>query len=72
MIVDDAILLLGNVCDAGESEPIDGLVEEVVDNHVSVFDSDNVVFNGSMVLEGEGMAVVIRTADATLIGEQIF
>lgn len=35
----------------------------------SVFDAHNVAFNGSFCLDGEGLGVVIRTGDFTMIGQ---
>ena len=52
----------------GESEPIDYQVDAVATG-VNIFDSHNIIFNGSLCIEGEGIAVVIRTASDTVIGQ---
>jgi sodium/potassium-transporting ATPase subunit alpha len=49
----------------GESEPSD-YTSDAVDSNVSVFDSQNIAFNGSFVIEGEGIGVVIRTGSKTV------
>jgi sodium/potassium-transporting ATPase subunit alpha len=52
----------------GESEPIDYQVEEVPPN-INIFEAHNIILNGSLVIEGEGVGVVIRTGTATVIGQ---
>lgn len=52
----------------GESEPMEYTVEAAAP-HISLFDAHNVAFNGSLCLDGEGLGVVIRTADNTVIGQ---
>lgn len=52
----------------GESEPMEYTTEAAAP-HVSLFDAYNVAFNGSLCLDGEGLGVVIRTADNTVIGQ---
>lgn len=52
----------------GESEPVDYTVEAAAP-HVALFDAHNVAFNGSLCLDGEGLGLVIRTADETVIGQ---
>ncbi|GMT28804.1 hypothetical protein PFISCL1PPCAC_20101, partial [Pristionchus fissidentatus] len=41
---------------------------EAVATHISVFDSNNVVFKGSYCTEGEGIAIVLKTAKFTVLG----
>jgi sodium/potassium-transporting ATPase subunit alpha len=49
----------------GEPEPIE-FSSDPVDQHVTVFESQNVAFNGSFCVDGEAIAVVIRTAQDTV------
>ncbi|KAK0412529.1 hypothetical protein QR680_006267 [Steinernema hermaphroditum] len=52
----------------GESEPIE-YTTEPANPSVDVFDSCNVGFNGSFCVDGEGVGVVIKTGDKTVIGQ---
>ncbi len=49
----------------GEAEPIEFSDKPVPDN-VSVFESRNVAFNGSFCVDGDAIALVIRTGDNTV------
>lgn len=49
----------------GEAEPID-YQSEPVQEGVSVFDSRNIAFNGSLAVDGEGIAIVIKTGQNTV------
>ena len=49
----------------GESEPVNSTVLSVDDNPL---ESRNIIFNGSLVVGGGCLAVVIRTGDDTLMG----
>lgn len=61
-------LKLENSALTGESEPID-YTSEAAAQHVGLLDSHNIAFNGSLCLDGEGLGIVIRTADNTMIGQ---
>lgn len=50
----------------GEAEPIE-FSEKIVPKNVSVFESRNIAFNGSFCVDGEAIALVIRTGDQTVI-----
>uniref|UniRef100_A0A914V3R2 Cation-transporting P-type ATPase N-terminal domain-containing protein n=1 Tax=Plectus sambesii TaxID=2011161 RepID=A0A914V3R2_9BILA len=52
----------------GEAEPIEFTYQPAPET-VSVFESHNVAFNGSFCIDGEGLGVVIRVADHTVIGQ---
>lgn len=52
----------------GESEPVE-YHSDAVNPNVIIFESRNVAFNGSMCVEGEGIAIVIKTATDTIIGQ---
>jgi sodium/potassium-transporting ATPase subunit alpha len=52
----------------GESESVDIRVHAVDSNSL---EARNIIFSGSLVVDGGGMAVVIRTGDATLIGNMV-
>uniref|UniRef100_A0A914C717 Cation-transporting P-type ATPase N-terminal domain-containing protein n=1 Tax=Acrobeloides nanus TaxID=290746 RepID=A0A914C717_9BILA len=52
----------------GEAEPIEYQAEAVAEG-VTVFDSRNIAFNGSLCVDGEAVGVVIRTAEKTVIGQ---
>jgi sodium/potassium-transporting ATPase subunit alpha len=52
----------------GESDPVENCV---VSAHQNALESKNVIFNGSLVVDGSCLAVVIRTGDATLIGTMV-
>ncbi|KAI3420118.1 hypothetical protein GPALN_003443 [Globodera pallida] len=52
----------------GEAEPIEYQAEEVAES-VSVFEARNVAFNGSLCVEGDAIAIVIRVAVQTVIGQ---
>uniref|UniRef100_A0A914UYP3 Cation-transporting P-type ATPase N-terminal domain-containing protein n=1 Tax=Plectus sambesii TaxID=2011161 RepID=A0A914UYP3_9BILA len=52
----------------GEAEPIE-FTSDPAAEEVSVFESHNVAFNGSFCVDGEGLGVVIRVADKTIIGQ---
>ncbi|KAK0408292.1 hypothetical protein QR680_003871 [Steinernema hermaphroditum] len=52
----------------GESEPIDFSAEPAA-VHVDVFEANNVAFNGSFCIDGEGVGVAIRTGQRTIIGQ---
>lgn len=49
----------------GESEPVDSQVSA---HDPNALEAKNIIFNGSLVVDGGCYAVVIRTGDATLIG----
>jgi magnesium-transporting ATPase (P-type) len=49
----------------GEPEPIE-FSAEPVDPHVTVFESQNVAFNGSFCVDGEAIGLVIRTGEKTV------
>ncbi len=52
----------------GESEPVD-ISEE---SHSQIpQDSKNLIFNGSLVLDGTCLAVAIRTGDGTVVGKMV-
>ena len=51
----------------GESEPIE-MTATPCPEYVSPMDSHCIAFNSSLVLDGEGVGVVIRTGDHTFIG----
>eukprot|EP01039_Chlorochromonas_danica_P004893 gene4893-5362_t len=52
----------------GEAEPVDSQVT-AADPHA--LEAKNIIFNGSLVVDGACYAVVIRTGDATLIGTMV-
>uniref|UniRef100_A0A914XAW3 Cation-transporting P-type ATPase N-terminal domain-containing protein n=1 Tax=Plectus sambesii TaxID=2011161 RepID=A0A914XAW3_9BILA len=52
----------------GEPEPIE-FTEKPAGKHVSIFESNNVALNGSACVDGEGLGVVIRTGDNTVLGQ---
>lgn len=52
----------------GESEPID-VVEEAMDNNP--LEARNIIFNGSLAVDGSCLAVIIRTGNQTLIGTMV-
>lgn len=52
----------------GESEPIDASVVAVDRNPL---EAHNLVFNGSLVVGGSCLAVVIRTGDHSLVGKSV-
>uniref|UniRef100_A0A914D505 Cation-transporting P-type ATPase N-terminal domain-containing protein n=1 Tax=Acrobeloides nanus TaxID=290746 RepID=A0A914D505_9BILA len=52
----------------GEAEPIEHIKEAVPEN-VNIFEAKNVGFNGSLCVDGEAYAVVIRTGANTIIGQ---
>uniref|UniRef100_A0AC34F342 Cation-transporting P-type ATPase N-terminal domain-containing protein n=1 Tax=Panagrolaimus sp. ES5 TaxID=591445 RepID=A0AC34F342_9BILA len=52
----------------GESEPVE-YQWEAVNEETSIFEARNVAFNGSLCVDGEGVAVVIRTGTKTVIGQ---
>lgn len=49
----------------GESDPIEVQLEAA---DPDVLEAKNVIFNGSLVVDGQGIGMAIRTGDATLIG----
>uniref|UniRef100_A0A914Y8K4 P-type ATPase A domain-containing protein n=1 Tax=Panagrolaimus superbus TaxID=310955 RepID=A0A914Y8K4_9BILA len=52
----------------GESEPVEYQIE-AVEESVTIFESHNVAFDGSLCVDGEGVGVVIRTGTSTIIGQ---
>jgi sodium/potassium-transporting ATPase subunit alpha len=52
----------------GESEPVDNSVQPVDEKPL---EAKNIIFNGSLVVDGSCLAVVIRTGDDTLIGGMV-
>ncbi|TKR89896.1 hypothetical protein L596_013935 [Steinernema carpocapsae] len=52
----------------GESEPVEYTAEAVPET-ISVFESCNVAFNGSFCVDGEGIGIVIKTGEKTIIGQ---
>jgi sodium/potassium-transporting ATPase subunit alpha len=52
----------------GEAEPVDISVRAKDPNPL---ESKNLAFNGSLVVDGSGLGVVIRTGDETLIGSMV-
>uniref|UniRef100_A0A914WVQ3 Cation-transporting P-type ATPase N-terminal domain-containing protein n=1 Tax=Plectus sambesii TaxID=2011161 RepID=A0A914WVQ3_9BILA len=52
----------------GECEPIE-FTDKPAGKHVSIFESNNVALNGSACVDGEGLGVVIRTGDSTVLGQ---
>lgn len=51
----------------GENEPVEASVIAMDPN---ALEARNIIFNGSLVVDGGCLAVAIRTGDHTLIGEQ--
>jgi len=52
----------------GEAEPVD---VQVVAADPNSLEAKNIIFNGSLVVDGGCYAVIIRTGDATLIGTMV-
>ena len=52
----------------GESEPVDS-TEDAADT--SPLEARNLIFSGSLIVDGGALAVVIRTADSTLLGSMV-
>ena len=52
----------------GESEPVEVGVTAADPN---ALEARNIIFNGALTVDGEGLAVIIRTGDATLIGTMV-
>lgn len=52
----------------GEAEPVD---VQVIAADPNALEAKNIIFNGSLVVDGGCYAVVIRTGDATLIGTMV-
>uniref|UniRef100_A0AC35FRB4 Cation-transporting P-type ATPase N-terminal domain-containing protein n=1 Tax=Panagrolaimus sp. PS1159 TaxID=55785 RepID=A0AC35FRB4_9BILA len=52
----------------GEAEPVEYQSEAVAEN-ITIFESRNVAFDGSLCVDGEGVGVVIRTGTSTVIGQ---
>jgi sodium/potassium-transporting ATPase subunit alpha len=52
----------------GESEPVDIEVHAVDTN---ALEARNLIFNGSLIVDGSCFAVVVKTGDATLIGTMV-
>lgn len=52
----------------GESEPIESCV---MAHDPNPLEARNIIFNGSLVVDGSAFAVVIRTGDETLIGSMV-
>jgi sodium/potassium-transporting ATPase subunit alpha len=52
----------------GESEPNE-YQSEPVEESVTIFESHNVAFDGSLCVDGEGVGIVIRTGTSTVIGQ---
>ncbi|KAE9547551.1 hypothetical protein FO519_009236 [Halicephalobus sp. NKZ332] len=52
----------------GEAEPNDYQAEAASET-TTIFEAHNVAFNGSLCVDGEGLAVVIRTGTSTVIGQ---
>ena len=52
----------------GEAEPVESSVRCKDPNPL---EAKNIIFNGSLVVDGSGICVVIRTGDETLIGSMV-
>jgi len=52
----------------GESDPVTCHVDAI---DVNVLEAKNIIFNGSLIVEGNGIGLIIRTGDATLIGGMV-
>jgi len=52
----------------GEAEPVESSVRCKDPNPL---EAKNIIFNGSLVVDGSGLCVVIRTGDETLIGSMV-
>uniref|UniRef100_A0A914WE60 Cation-transporting P-type ATPase N-terminal domain-containing protein n=1 Tax=Plectus sambesii TaxID=2011161 RepID=A0A914WE60_9BILA len=52
----------------GECEPIE-FTDKPAGKNVSIFESNNIALNGSACVDGEGLGVVIRTGDNTVLGQ---
>ena len=52
----------------GESEPVDSTVIAADPN---ALEAKNIIFNGSLIVDGGCLAIAIRTGDATLIGTMV-
>lgn len=52
----------------GEADPIEISVQA---QHADYLEAKNIIFNGSLVVDGGALAVVIRTGDGTLIGSMV-
>lgn len=53
----------------GENEPVE--CNCIASKEPNVLDAYNVIFGGSLVVEGEALAVVIRSGDRTLLGDLV-
>jgi sodium/potassium-transporting ATPase subunit alpha len=53
----------------GESEPVDCNCKISSENNA--FEAFNLTFSGSLVVEGEALAVIIRSGDHTLLGDMV-
>jgi magnesium-transporting ATPase (P-type) len=53
----------------GENEPVE--CNAGPSKETSVLDAYNVIFSGSLVVEGEALAVVVRSGDGTLLGDMV-
>lgn len=53
----------------GENEPVE--CNCVPSKEANVLDAYNVIFGGSLVVEGEALAIVIRSGDKTLLGDMV-
>lgn len=50
----------------GESEPQE---RSLINSHENPMEANNIVFNGTLVVEGEGAGIVIRIGDDTVLGQ---
>jgi sodium/potassium-transporting ATPase subunit alpha len=53
----------------GESEPVECNCR--VSSERSAFDGHNIAFSGSLVVEGDALAVIVRAGDRTLLGDMV-
>ena len=53
----------------GENEPVE--CNCAPSKEANVLDAYNVIFGGSLVVEGEALAIVIRSGDKTLLGDMV-
>ena len=53
----------------GESEPVHKIIDTLQDVRASVAEQRNMVFKGTHILTGNGMAIVVETGERTTIGK---
>ncbi|MHA1270576.1 MAG: cation-translocating P-type ATPase [Candidatus Helarchaeota archaeon] len=68
-IIEANNLLLDESCFTGESIPVKKTIEVILEKDIDIHDQKNIVFNGTVIIKGNGKGIVINTGINTFLGQ---